>query len=289
MSWARLDDGMPENEKIADLSDAAFRGQVTAICYAARNLTDGYLPARFAKQYVRTNKVLKELVPALWHLPRGLCEQCRSWPEAMSAVEGKTDGYYIHDYLDYNPTRAQVLEERAKRQTSKVKGGQARAAAAPRGAGGKFTSTQPALSPANHPAAHQQTSSPDPDPVPDPRSSSPATATGASAREPIDRLVSDFARFGTVNELTVSYIEDAVDVYGLDRVHEAVKTAAKGQASGDKPPWGYVESILKNPLPKEHRNGRPETSQRTATGRSRSAVAAGPDIEGWKRYKAGEG
>lgn len=289
MSWARLDDGMPENEKVADLSDAAFRAQVTAICYAARNLTDGYVPLRFARQYARTNKVLKELTAALWHLPNALCEQCRRWPEAKEAVKGKTDGYYIHDYLDYNPTRTHVMEELARRQGSKVNGGRARAATAARGAGGKFTSRQPALSPADHPAAHQQTTSPDPDPDPDPQTSSPPTPPGAGVRDPIDRLVSDFARFGTVNELTVGYVEDAASKYGVEEVAGAIRKAATGQASGDSPPWAYVESILANKdKPKEQGNGRTAAPQHASTGRRRSAVPAGPDIEGWERYARGE-
>lgn len=111
MSWARLDDAMPESEKIADLSDAAFRAQVTAICYSARNLTDGYLPTRYAKLYTGRPRVMQELVPAVWHLSSSLCAKCQERPEAVAAA-ALGDGYYIHDYLDYNPTRDFVMANR---------------------------------------------------------------------------------------------------------------------------------------------------------------------------------
>ena len=43
MSWAKLDDRFPDNKKVAGLSNSAFRLHVTALCYAADQLTDGFL------------------------------------------------------------------------------------------------------------------------------------------------------------------------------------------------------------------------------------------------------
>lgn len=66
------------------------------------------------------------------------------------------------------------------------------------------------------------------------------------AREdPIDAIVAEFATYGTTNQYTVSYIEDAIEEFSLDWVRRAVKVGGKGNASGDKPPWEYVEKILK--------------------------------------------
>lgn len=92
MSWARIDDGMPENLKVAPLSDGAFRAYVSSICYAARNLTDGFVPNKKAREMAGRPRVVQELVPSLWEV-----------------VDG---GYMVHDYLDYNPTREKVLAER---------------------------------------------------------------------------------------------------------------------------------------------------------------------------------
>lgn len=93
MSWAKLDDGLPENLKIEPLSDAAFRAYVTSICYAARNLTDGFVTHKKAKEFAGKPRVIQELVPHLWQVV--------------------DDGYMIHDFLVYNPTRESVLKKRA--------------------------------------------------------------------------------------------------------------------------------------------------------------------------------
>lgn len=101
MSWLRIDDGFAEHAKIGALSDRSFRLHVTALCYCARNLTDGVLDERslrivcaiVAKGNLRRN--VAELVDAgLWH-PFG-------------------DGFEINDFLDYNPTAERVKEDREK-------------------------------------------------------------------------------------------------------------------------------------------------------------------------------
>lgn len=94
MSWARIDDAMPDSLKVAPLSDAAFRAYVTSICYCARSLSDGFVPSKKAKEFTGRPRVVQELTDAcLW--------------------EAVTDGFKVHDYLVYNPTREKVLAERA--------------------------------------------------------------------------------------------------------------------------------------------------------------------------------
>lgn len=100
MTWLRVDDGFTEHPKIRGLSNDAFRLHITGLCYCARNLTDGLI-SRLALRSVGSNANLsrpgttaRTLVRAgLWH------------PEA--------DGYRIHDYLAYNPAKADVDKERA--------------------------------------------------------------------------------------------------------------------------------------------------------------------------------
>jgi len=74
-----LRDDFPNHPAIVGLSDAAFRLYVVGLCYSAKYLTDGYVPATA----VRPGKGLAQL------LERGL------W----AARDG---GYYIHDWADYN-------------------------------------------------------------------------------------------------------------------------------------------------------------------------------------------
>ena len=94
MTWIRLDDKAPRHPKIIDLSDAAFRWWVQGLCYASEFLTDGVLPATFARGV--PDEVRQELLSArLWdHLDGGkLC---------------------IHDYLEHQESRESVLTERAR-------------------------------------------------------------------------------------------------------------------------------------------------------------------------------
>jgi hypothetical protein len=97
VSWVRVDDGFDEHPKIDALGDAAFRLHVAALCYCARTLSDGHVPAAKAGRLTATArpKVIAELVAAgVW--------------------EAVTDGYVIHDYLDYQLSREKVLNEREK-------------------------------------------------------------------------------------------------------------------------------------------------------------------------------
>ena len=99
MTWAKLDDGFPEHPKVIGLSDAAFRTHVAAICYAARNLTDGHIPAAALLAVSRGKpKAVAELHAAgVWH-------------------ENGGEGYIIHDYLEYNPSKERVERERERKR-----------------------------------------------------------------------------------------------------------------------------------------------------------------------------
>ena len=112
--WLKLDDGFAENSKIETLSDRAFRLHVTAMCYCAKNLTDGYISERGARvcgvlaNNSRPMRNVSELVEkGLWH-----------------AVDG---GWEINDYLEYNPTSEEAKALRRKRSEAGRKGGLTRA------------------------------------------------------------------------------------------------------------------------------------------------------------------
>ena len=96
MPFANFDDNFADHPKNAGLSDAAFRLHVAGICYAARHLTDGLIAADEAPRLVRRfrKQALSELVE------RGL------WVPVLDGA------YSIHDYLDWNASRAEVHERR---------------------------------------------------------------------------------------------------------------------------------------------------------------------------------
>jgi hypothetical protein len=118
MPWVRFDDQFTIHRKVDGLSDAAFRLHTSAIFWSARNLTDGFVsredldgvsarvrtPDRFAAECV---------IRGVWHLGD---EECPS-EKCPAPVDG--DGWVIHDYWEFQPSKVQVVRDRqaaARRQ-----------------------------------------------------------------------------------------------------------------------------------------------------------------------------
>lgn len=101
MTWVKLDDGLPDNAKVSDLSASAFRTYITALCFCSRNLTDGQLTEAQLRKVVCRRSDVDELLSC------GLFE----------AREG--GGAILHDFLEYQPSRTQV-EARRKAVTERV-------------------------------------------------------------------------------------------------------------------------------------------------------------------------
>lgn len=98
MPWVKLDDRFPSHRKVALLPDRAFRLHVSAICWCSENLTDG--------------RITDRELPLVAHI-RGIKATAKQLEDA--GLWTRTDtGWEIHDFLDYNPSREQVLAERKK-------------------------------------------------------------------------------------------------------------------------------------------------------------------------------
>ena len=112
LSWLRIDDGFPEHEKVLALKGAGAKWlHVVALCQCAANLTDGVIDPKRLKVICAIADVHR---PA--HCVRQLVE-------AGLWVELENGGYRVRDYLDYNPTAAEVKEKRAARQAAGRAGG----------------------------------------------------------------------------------------------------------------------------------------------------------------------
>lgn len=101
-----MDDAFPENLKIDGLSDGAFRLDVSAWCWVARNLTNGVVPVGRPQRLVPRFKpaLVRELLDAgRWHPGLHDCPRC---PKAQDGE------YVVHDYLAYNPTADKVKADR---------------------------------------------------------------------------------------------------------------------------------------------------------------------------------
>lgn len=99
--WVKIDDQMPNDPEIDELSDGAFRLYISALCYSQAELTDGYVPdsrmRRLTPNYRPSH--LKELT-APSDNPEG---------PIMLPVD---DGYSIRNFAKYNKTRAYWLRKR---------------------------------------------------------------------------------------------------------------------------------------------------------------------------------
>jgi hypothetical protein len=98
MAWVKLDDGFPDHPKLVEAGGDAGWLYVCALAWCNRNLTDGAIPKGILGRLSdRKNpqRLAERLVAA------GL------WDET-------DDGWQIHDYTDFQPSRQQVLDERNK-------------------------------------------------------------------------------------------------------------------------------------------------------------------------------
>lgn len=109
MGWVRFDDAAEDHPKFLRAGLAAEGLHKRAACYSARHLTDGFVPAEWVDRstYNLKPREKRELIAAL--LRERLFEE----------ADG---GFLVHDYLDYNPSRADVLARRAKDSARKTNG-----------------------------------------------------------------------------------------------------------------------------------------------------------------------
>jgi hypothetical protein len=96
MPWVRLDDGMYTHRKLVDVSVPARWLLVASICYSNQNATGGKVSRRAAKtvgMIEDPDEAIAELLDVvLW--------------------EPDPDGYLIHDYEQYQPSREKILHDR---------------------------------------------------------------------------------------------------------------------------------------------------------------------------------
>lgn len=109
MTWFKLDDQFPRHPKVLQCSAETMWLHVSAGCYCAQYLTDGLIPKRAIPGMTTVRK---------WEACADTLVRVGLWHEVDA------DTYELHDYLEYNPSREQVEEERRKARERRTKGGQ---------------------------------------------------------------------------------------------------------------------------------------------------------------------
>lgn len=95
--WFKVDDGLPDHPKVLNAGNSALGLWLKLGAYSSKQLLDGFVPEAAVKRYGTARELQKLLVV-------GLLERAER-PDYGH-------GYILHDYLDYNPSRAQALAER---------------------------------------------------------------------------------------------------------------------------------------------------------------------------------
>ncbi|MBU2685791.1 MAG: hypothetical protein KKF27_21330 [Gammaproteobacteria bacterium] len=108
MPWSKLDDQFHDHPKVAAAGVMATGLFALALSWTADKLTDGFIP---------TNMVRR--LAADVDDPIALAEKL----VRVGLFEKREDGYQIHDYLVYNPSKEDVLKRRAERQEAGRRGG----------------------------------------------------------------------------------------------------------------------------------------------------------------------
>jgi general stress protein YciG len=106
MPWFKVDDSFYDHPKVFDAPDCAVALWTRAGTWSARNLTDGFVPAKLpARLCDDPDTAIRELTDrGLWRRAKG--------------------GYQFHEWTDYQPSAEKVRDLRQKRADAGRKGGQ---------------------------------------------------------------------------------------------------------------------------------------------------------------------
>lgn len=101
MTWFRVDAGMRDHPAWIGCPKAAKADWLDLGTYAAQHLTDGHLPQEIVRR-ITTPQTLKWLLShGRLHAPDDHCDDCPN-----------NGQFYLHAYLERNPSRAQLEAER---------------------------------------------------------------------------------------------------------------------------------------------------------------------------------
>jgi len=106
MTWIKIDDGFADHPKVLKVGVNGIALQIRALCYCSRQLTDGVIPmdvlALLCTGIKDCERVVKAMVDA------------KIWKE----IDG---GYLVHDFLAYNPSRADTKKRRDMANKRQIK------------------------------------------------------------------------------------------------------------------------------------------------------------------------
>ncbi len=108
MAWVKIDDHFPDHPKVVSAGPLGAWLYVAGLCYCNRLLTDGFIPWSQVDR-LSPHREDQDMRDSPGKLAMKLCG-LGLWIE----TERKgVPGFVVHDYKKYQPSRKQVLKERA--------------------------------------------------------------------------------------------------------------------------------------------------------------------------------
>lgn len=101
--WVKLDDGFFRNPKARAVGQRGRELYLASLCWSAANLTDGYIPRSAASQVGADAGIKAASVRSLY----GRLSDA-------GLVHGNGDGWVIHDFLEFQPSKADTLVQRER-------------------------------------------------------------------------------------------------------------------------------------------------------------------------------
>lgn len=128
MTWVKITDDYANHPKIAAAGPHAIALWLAGLAYCNRNLTDGYIPLAAAETLIHWRYADDD--GRIWTLGihsghQGIDITCESAINRLVDVglwEVAPGGYQVHDYADYQPLKAQIIELREHRSRAGRKG-----------------------------------------------------------------------------------------------------------------------------------------------------------------------
>ena len=228
MAWARIDDKFLDNPKVRKAGKEATYLYVSGLVYSSNQLTEGFISDEALGLVAYKGFIKNELTHA------AVLVECGLWDK----IEG---GYQIHDYLEYNPTKEQIEEARAKKAVAGSKGAQARWQTDSKPiASAIATASKNDGKPIANSCDTDGINPSHPIPIPNPLKEQEAAAA-ISESFPANPALSAYERnIGVATPGVLALINAAVKDYPAGWVEDAIREAAGNNARS----WNYIAKIL---------------------------------------------
>lgn len=114
MAWVKLDDAILDNHKIIAAGPLGFALHIAAITWCGRNLTDGFIPKRRVPLLLDLPSLQVSETTKVRVLHALTADDLAADLERIGLWHDRGEQWEVHDYLEYNPSKSEVLAERAR-------------------------------------------------------------------------------------------------------------------------------------------------------------------------------